>query len=312
MGVRREHRVRRVIVAVLGAVCASLALPTANVVQAATGPGYVTVLFGRNQNGIVGANCQPLPGSVSIPTMLAAFKQHRWTATGAVVVPWTQETTDHCFQATSIPSWATMRSWRDQYGFQAISQGDYVDVKTQTPQQVNAQTCGLLPKFSSEGFARAWGLFAYPGNFSTPTDQAQIIDKCFAYGRKYGGQVSRLPVPAPYFASDQQLRGGNCNLPNLPCSHIYNWGLPYEAPSQIAAEVQVHGGQWRMIQVYRLVMGSGPDWNCTSPDWHGHWTDKHEVYCWNDLLAALSSMPRGTIVTDPGSVAQAFHQLPPH
>ncbi len=309
------RRVWGAALAALAVSCGSLVVSTSGVgtASAATsaGPGYVTILFGRNQSGVL-ANCRPVPGSVSIPTMLATFKRHGWTASGAVVVAWTQETTDHCFQGTSIPSWATMRAWQSQYGFQAVSEGNYVDVKTQTAQQVKDQSCGLLPKFSAEAFARAWGLFAYPGNFSTPAIQSQIIDSCFAYGREYGGAVNPLPVASPYFATTQQIRGGNCNLPNLPCSHIYKWGQPYEAPSQIAAEVNVHGGQWRIIQVYRLVTGTGPNWDCTSPDWHAHWTNKHEVYCWNDLLSALTSMPSGTIVTDPGSVAKAFHQLPPH
>jgi hypothetical protein len=304
---------RRALLGVVACVWALLMLVSAaSSTGADGGPGYVSILFGRNQSGVVNGNCQPAAGSVSIPTALATFKRHGWIGTGLVVVAWTRETTDNCSQGTSFPSWATMRSWRDQFGYQAVSEGDYINVKTETAPQVYDQSCGLLPKFSTEGFARAWGMWAYPGNVSTPIDQTQIIDRCFAYGRQYGGQVNRLPVAAPYFAVAQQLRGGNCNLPNLPCSHIYSWGLPYEPPSQIAAEVQVHGGQWRAVQVYRLVTGASPDWDCTSPDWHAHWTDRHETYCWNDLLSALAAMPAGTIVTDPASVAQAFHQLPPH
>jgi hypothetical protein len=281
-------------------------------VRTAAGPGYVSVLFGRSQNGVVDSNCQQLPGSVTIPTALAEFKRRGWIGTGVVVVSSTTPSTDTCTQGTVYPSWATMRGWRDQYGFEVVSEGNYIDVKTQTPQQVKAQSCDLLPTFVQQGFSRAWGMWAYPANISTPAIQTQIIDTCFAYGRKYVSRVNKLPIPAPYFQDTQQIRGGNCNLPNLPCSSIYHWGNPYEDPAQISAEVQVHGGQWMAIQVYRLVAGAGAAWDCTSADWRAHWTTQHETYCWNDLLAALQTMPAGTVVTDPATVAQGNGQVPPH
>ena len=66
-------------------------------------------------------------------------------------------------------------------------------------------------------------------------------------------------------------------------------------------------GKWYTIQTYVLVKGVRPGvWDCSSADWHDHWTSDYERYCWSDYLKVLSRIPAAVQVTDPKTVAQAW------
>jgi hypothetical protein len=105
------------------------------------------------------------------------------------------------------------------------------------------------------------------------------------------------------------VNGGACDDPSASC-YTLNTPYHYDLPSTLIRQANVAPGTWQGIQFYTFVTGAGSagngSWDCTSPNPADHWTTKIEVYCWNDFLSVINSVPAGVTVTDPATVAAAW------
>jgi hypothetical protein len=290
-----------------------------------TGSSFLTLLFGRSQLSIADQNCQPLPNAVPLDQVAATLKSMNLPGTGSIVTSYIGDGSNTCVDDAQghdvYPSWQQLDTLRDTYGMSFVSQGvNYVDVRTLTTQQQEADICGSLPILAAHGHLRAWGLFGYPNNLFTPAIQSGVTANCFAYGRAYANVRNHdgLLAQAPYYADGFSLLGGACNAPRLPCYSLQVIGpvtgkqTRYQSPLDLRTMLSVGSGEWAVVQMYTFVTGSfnvggtGLQWDCSSPDWHAHFVTDTETYCWNDYLFALASLPPGVVVTDPASVAQTF------
>jgi hypothetical protein len=291
----------------------------------ATGSSFLTLMFGRSQLGLADQNCQPLPNTVPLDQVAATLKSMNLPGTGSIVTSYIGDSTNTCVNDAQgndlYPTWSQLDTMRDVDGMTFVSQGiNYVDVRTLTTAQQQADICGSLPVLAAHGHNRAWGLFGYPNNFFTSTIQSGVTDNCFAFGRSYNNVRNHdgLLVNSPWYANGFSLLGGACNSPTLPCYSLKVIGpvtgklTRYQSPLDLKTMMIVGHGEWSLVQMYTFVTGSfnvggsGLQWDCTAPDWRAHFTTDTEAYCWNDYLAALSSLPSGVTVTDPATVAQAF------
>ena len=275
---------------------------------------YLTLMFGRtNWQAVARTGCQPLPGAVPLDQVSAALVARGLRATGAVVVNRTRETTNFCDSFVKYPSWQQLAQLRDQDGWTFVSAGtNYTDVTQLTPEQQQANTCGSLPTFVNHGHLRAWGMYAYPNDKSNATVQSNVVSNCFSYGRKYGqGSISFSNLTSPWFQVTNTINGGPCNDNALPC---YNYPAirtrRYMPPTKLGTLMNPGTDVWSTVQMYRLVTGAYANedhkWDCTSPDWRAHWTNQHELYCFNDYLMALDTISPHVVVTDPATVATSW------
>ena len=281
-------------------------------------PGYLTVLFGRTQ-WVATQNCTPLGGAVDLGQVAVEMQSRGLVATGNVVVDRTQETGMFCQQGYALhPSWSQLADLRDTYGWSFISAGATYATMTQlSPAEQYEESCGSLSAFTAHGHDRAWGLFAYPGNTYTNQIQADVVSTCFAYGRKYAGKVNvRSAMQPPWFQNTNSVNGGACNDPGQNCYSLSWVGVNrrYMPPDVLMQRSMPGSAEWGSIQFYRLVQGSrlsgGQRWDCTAASATRHWTNKAELYCWNDFLTFLDGIPAGTVVTDPATVAEAWGRQP--
>ncbi len=93
----------------------------------------------------------------------------------------------------------------------------------------------LDPRSEGPGHMRGDGYFASPDNAWNNDVQANVVSTCFAFGRKYQSAVAtRTGVTTPpYYAVSQQVGGGSCADPSLPCFTL-NAPWPYRSPDLIA------------------------------------------------------------------------------
>jgi hypothetical protein len=182
--------------------------------------------------------------------------------------------------------------------------------------QQQAESCGSLPDFTSEGFDNAWGEFAYPDDMHTPTIQKNVVGTCFAYGRVYSYTPTiniRSKITSPWFEDADNVLGGECNVKGMPCYSLTTTvGRHYTNPTGWAKILKNEtGNEWDDLQFYQLVTGSSDQstafsWDCTSPNWELHWTSHTEMYCLNDFMTIIDAIKPGIIVTDPATVATAW------
>jgi hypothetical protein len=286
-------------------------------VASASGQAFLTLLSGRNAYSAVGAHCQALPNTVPITQVADMLHQLGISGVGAVITGWTKEVTRACKGSALYPSWADLAAMRDRDGWSFVSEGpDHTQVTRLTPAQQYAAACGSLLPLTAHGHTRSWGLFAYPGNIVSVTMQKTITDRCYAYGRTYQLlRNHRQDLGTPYLQNSINIDGGACNDSTLPCSTPR--GHPYFPVDQLKQLMQSGPGEWTVLQTYKFVTakngkitGAPLAWDCTSPDWHQHWTNSREIYCLDDFLSAARSIPTSVTVTDPAGVAAAWNQMP--
>ena len=287
---------------------------------ATAGPGYLTISFGRTQ-WVSTAKCIPIANAVPLDQVAADMASRGMTGTGNVIVDRTRETGFLCVgYYMDEPGWDRLAMLRDTYGWSFVSASkSYADITPLSASQQQGESCGTLAAFEAHGHTRAWGLFAYARNKYTTTIQSQVVSKCFAYGRRYAQVVNRKStMAAPWFAGTNDVTGGRCNDVTLACSSLGDVTRTYRSPVDLATLVNVAPDTWRNLQFYRLVTGTrgttagkGQRWDCSSADWHAHWTSRPELYCYNDFLGVLDAVPDAVVVTDPATVATAWGRVPP-
>jgi hypothetical protein len=261
---------------------------TAPTAQAASAPGYITLLVGRGMYGkMTGGRLDPQV--LTIDQVAPTLQSMGLWAAGNVIVTRTAETTRTIHGGNSYASWADWQRLASSYGWHVIDAGTYS--LGSDPATIRAQTCGTLPSFYDHGFTDAWGMYAYPSGRYNAT-AAPIINSCFAYARIYGGILNTGPnIPAPYSIRAESLDGGNCNLTGQPCSNVFI--RKYDSPAIITARLSPGANQWGLVQFYHLVTGfrprngTAPAWDCRNPDWRYHWSNKWEYYCADDFFKAV-------------------------
>ncbi len=285
----------------------------------AAGPGYVTLLMGRTQWVQTNSSCEPRQNAVPLDRVAVDLHARGLSATGAVVINRTMETTRFCWHGWTLhPSWQDLAVLRDEYGWSFVSAGQsYANMTLLTPEEQWNESCGSLSALTSRSHSRAWGLFAYPANKSTATVQREVVATCFAYGRKYDLiRNLRSSTVDPWFQKTRSVNGGKCHDPALPC---YNMRVRndrrYTPPTTLRSLVNVGPDEWASVQWYRLVEGKSSgdtafEWDCTSVDWRKHWTGHPELYCYSDFLSVVDAIPDAAVVVDPATVAEAWGRTP--
>jgi Polysaccharide deacetylase len=275
--------------------------------ETTTAAPYVSFIYAHTGQ-LVHPDCTPDPQSVSLGTITQAFAARGMAPTGTLVSSWVGRciaglTLQPVPKYITIPSWSVIQAMgAKNWGFVPHSR-TYADVTKLTASQQSSEICGSKADLISHGFKGTASMFAYPNNFSNPQAQTVVRGCGYLAGRKYTPGVNTLStLNASRYVGTHSVNGGWCNNPALGC---YNFQGPlvayrYENIPALQTEVSsVHAGQWVAIQFYRAITGSGPDGDCTSPDWHDHWTVGTEYLCWNDMLSVLNAVPAGTRVVHP-------------
>jgi len=297
--------IRRLTLASIALVTATL-LPVlvTDTADAAT-PTYVTIMFSRAQyEGVVSPNCTPVPNAVTIWQVAQDLASHGYAATEAVSTSLEAETGERCNANGDLTlGWSDLRTLQSQYGWTITVRGNGDD-RTLSVAQQTADSCDLLPTFVSEGFNDAWSMYSYYGGPYSIAMQTNVVAPCFAFGRTYSIGSNPLPVPSPYLVKVDSINGGNCANTALPCSK-FGFTYTYTQPSALAALVQ--SGGWNIIQGYKFVTGSNATgartWDCTGADPASHWTSRPEFYCYNDWLSVIDSIPASAQVVSPAFMA---------
>ena len=295
-------------------------------------PGYLTLLFGRAEWVAASSTCVPVPGQ---PTLLniaqgLATAQPSTPRTGVsdVVSGWVGTESETCVHHDPYPSWQDLATLRDTYGWSLVSEGEsHADMTTLTTAQQVTESCGSLTNpqgFYAHGYPVAWGMFSYGNNKFTTAIQTSVVEKCFALGRTYRGGRN---IEGSMLANDMQqtnsILGGTCNAypcagESSPTRNQHGNIIYYQPPESLVNLMNVAGGQWVVVQMYKLVNGTcatatkscgGLAWNCNGV-WQTHWTSKPELYCYADYMAAVASIPANVVNVDPAFVAQAWNINP--
>lgn len=303
---------------------ALVAVLVPGVSQAAAGPGYVSLLFGRtlwvsaiSTNG--GATCSPLPNAVTLGQAHDDLVARGLTATGIVIPSRTPQTGFSCFKAYALQTgWDRITAWHDE-GWSFVSGGTHADVRTLDYEGSLAESCGFLGVFAAHGID-ATGLFAYGDDSWTQTAQVDPVSRCFDWGRQYNSTAANTlaTAAAPWFQKTQSVNGGLCNDSSLPCNRSVGPATTrYTSPDSLVAKVSAAPDTWYAVQFYRFVTGSYSSgswsWDCRSASWRQHWTSQGELYCYNDFLrvadAIKTAVANGVIATDPATVAAAWGRV---
>jgi hypothetical protein len=274
----------------------------------------VTVLFSRSQWAIH-QRCQLPAGAITLRQVADYLDARGWRGTSSAVTSQIGTTALKCTASALYPTWAMLRDLKNEYGWQLTSHSaTHRNMTELTPTQQRAESCGTLRTFMDQGFRRAWGLFSYPNNKRSLTIQTDIVSDCFAFGRRYSPDRNKAAtMRAPWWANVRPVNGGACNEPGTPCYSI-DTRFRYADPNAMGNLLAVSPGQWAIVQFHKLVSGaklSGRStWDCRSSDWRLHFTNRTEVYCWNDYRKILSRIPSGAVVTDPAKVARSWGANP--
>jgi hypothetical protein len=275
---------------------------------------YVTLLFSRSEITTADNCVANDSGVIRLDTgVVPELARRGISGTGSVETGVTGEHSNVCLHAKSTlaASWDQLATLRDSYGWSFVSHSRTYATNwtTMTRDQQWNESCGSIRDLQAHGHMRGDGLFAYPNNAWNDDIQANVVSTCFAFGRKYGGgAATRTGVTtAPFYAKTQQVGGGRCADQSLPCSTL-NVPCVYRSPELLSSQMTtLSPGNWMILQSYLLVDGArAGQWDCTSSDWHAHWANDWERYCWSDYLRILDAIPPSAIVTDPKTVAQAW------
>ncbi len=298
----------------------------------ASSPGYLTLLFGRAQWVAASPKCVPVPGQPTLMTIAQGLANAqpgiRRSGVANVVTGWIGSASETCVNHDPYPTWQELDALQGTYGWSMVSQGEtHADMTTLTPAQQVTESCGSLtnPKglYAHEG-ADAWGMFSYANSKSSPTIQANVVSKCFAFGRTYrGGRNVRSHMLGNNFQQTNSILGGTCNAwpcagESTPTHNQKGVVIYYQAPASLVNLMNVAGDEWVVVQMYKLVTGTcatttktcgGLGWNCDGA-WQTHWTSKPELYCYDDYMSAVATIPANVLIVDPAAVAEAWNLNP--
>ncbi len=295
-------------------------------------PGYLTLLFGRAEWVAASSRCVPVPGQPTLMNIAQGIATAQpstpRTAVADVVTGWMGTQSETCVHHDPYPSWQDLATLRDTYGWSTVSEGEsHADMTTLTTAQQVTESCGSLTNpqgLYAHGYPVAWGMFSYGNNKFTTAIQTGVVEKCFAFGRTYRGGRN---VEGSMLPNDMQqtnsILGGTCNAypcagETAPTKNQFGKVIYYQPPGSLVNLMNVAGGEWVVVQMYKLVTGScatatkscgGLAWNCSGV-WQTHWTNKPELYCYADYMAAVASIPANVVTVDPAFIAEAWNINP--
>ena len=274
-----------------------LASPGAAPANAASSPTYMTLQLAHSEEGLVDRSCHPLAGVMTLEQQAAAYKAMGISAvTSTAIVDWMGQSAPHCQGADEIASWQEAVSLQKNDGWTFVSgsvHGD--DLLLLTPAAAQAEICDSGEIIGQEGLSGQWGEFAFPYD-KTDSQLEQTALSCgYAFGRLYATGSNALPIQRPYWLSTMSLNGGACADVTRSCYRLAT-RYHYTDPAALVSIGRLSPGYWKVLQGYVLVTGTIQSdlsaWDCTSPDWHEHWSSgpvATEIYCWNDWEAALAA-----------------------
>jgi hypothetical protein len=277
--------------------------------------GDVTIMFGRGQLEQVDSNCQPVPNSVSLWSIATDLQSRGMAATLPVTASQIGTAGRLCIGSSVYPTWSDLDTFRDTYGWSMVPRGRTSDSlqNVTDPAKLDANVCGSLKALYDHGHSRAWGMFAWPQNRWTSSEEETYVPRCFAFGRRYASDTTTnaLPVGGPYWwARTISINGGRCHDSSLPCHTMQvNDSRDYMQPGTlIATGAKSKYAFWTIFQWYKLVVGThgkigdSTAWDCSSSDPAKHWTSATELYCYTDYKSVIATLDPAR-VTDPAGVA---------
>ncbi|HET6847355.1 MAG TPA: hypothetical protein VFH74_00750 [Gaiellales bacterium] len=301
-----------------------LLLATPSPASAGTARAYVTPLIAHTA-WTATDGCEPVPGVVTLPKVLAAHARRGYHPSGTLITGWIRPATRTCIEHLALkpyPKPILLPSWRDLRRLHAadpwfgLASGGihYRELTVLSPSQQIAEACGSAAAIIDHGWRSPLPLFAYPNNRVTAVINARVLAKCpYTLGRHYSGEANTRRSIRSGFLRVYSINGGRCRDTALRCSHL-DTRFAYTRPAELAARLHPAPGRWVVPQIYRLVTGSRPTgrlrWNCRGPA-GSHFTydrggDSTELYCARDYFAALAHQP-GYVVT--GRTIRGVEQL---
>jgi hypothetical protein len=279
-------------------------------VRAQTPPGYLTIQLAHSAEGIGGVGCRPVANVMTLEDQAAAYRSMGVTGlTETVITSWPQQSTDACHSTYVIASWDRLIALQQNYNWHFVSGSrDYINLKQVSTTVARSEICGSSVDLGQHGLGDGLGEFAYPDNRYSTALQQIALGCGYDFGRQYSGAANPVPVPSPYWLGTYSLNGGACADPSQPCYGL-STRFHYTNPSVLASTMAVSPGTWRVVQGYTFVTGADTSgqraWDCTSQDWHEHWTAgplATEMYCWTDWQSALSHL-RNVVFVTPAQMA---------
>lgn len=277
--------------------------------RAATARAYVTPLIAHTA-WTATDGCEPVPGVVTLPKLLAGHVQRGYHPTGTVVTGWIKPSTRTCIEHLALkpfpkpillPSWQDLRRLHATYPWFGLGSGgvSYREFTSLTPAQQIGQACGSATAIIDHGWRSPLPLFAYPNNRFTNEINQRVLRNCpYLLGRRYSGEANTRRSIRSGLLRVYSINGGHCRDTALRCSRLET-RFTYTRPGELAKLLHPAPGRWMVPQIYRLVTGSRSTgrlrWNCRGPA-SSHFTydtggDSTELYCARDYYAALAHEP---------------------
>lgn len=183
-------------------------------------------------------------------------------------------TSEFCTLVPGAITLAGAAAWLHSIGVVSHSVSYDSWARLSTTVEFDAESCGSLPLLEAHGHNRAWG------------------------------QLRALSVT-----------GGTCNVSTSACYRIDSSSLGRDVlPSAVAPLVKSPVGTYSIVQFYRFVTGARTTgtlrWACLGADPRSHWTNRLEVYCFNDFQWIMRHRSSSAVVTDPATVAIAWGRKP--
>lgn len=220
-------------------------------------------------------------------TKVELLQQRGIPLTGINVYDWTGATKPLVRFGNSYATWTQLHSLVYDYGGAVTSEGyAHQSLSSMTPAQRRADTCGVLGDYAAKGL-NASGMYAYSGGPYIDTYQRSLVSTCYAFGRKYATSMNVMSaLKYPWALKVQSLSGG-CVSREAGCFGKFS-PKTYTTPASLTSRFTPGSGQVAVLQIYHLLQGRGPTWDCQSSN---HQTSRTEDYCLSDLTAYLDNLP---------------------
>lgn len=265
----------------------------------------LVVAQGRDLNTRRGA---PV-GEATFAEKLQVLTNRGIPLTGINVYDWTGHGTSPVVRGNTYALWPQLRQMVDAGGSLTSEGYAHDSLNGMTAAQRWHDTCGVLGDYRRQGF-EASGMYAYSGGPMQKTNQSELVNRCYSFGRQYGSSPQRLTaLKAPWTLKVRSINGG-CVSAGAVC-----FGRPgqrtYETVEQLERSFVPGPGEVSVLQYYHLVAGRSGSWDCTSAQ---HQTARSEIYCLSDVTGFIDGLPSdvkvATVDDLAAAVGRAPHQLP--
>ncbi len=225
--------------------------------------------------------------------------------TGITVYNWTADTTSPIVSGNRYATWPQLQGVVARGGAVTSEGLDHNRLDSMTPEERWQDTCGVLPSYRARGLD-ASSMYAYSGGPYQAVHQKQLVKNCYAFGRQYSTKRNVMKALAdPWVLGVRSLNGG-CATAASTCFGV-SGTRGYDTLDNLRATVTPKAGEVAVLQVYHLLVGRGPTWDCTSTP---HQTSTTETYCLSDVMAFLDGLPSDVKVATTADLAAAVGRAP--